>query len=137
MNKELNIDLVRNAMDSKGLNQKKLAETIDVSRTIVTNWFKGDKFPIGAFLGENLQNFTNHEFDLKEGDIIYIFSDGYADQFGGPDGRKFMYKPFRELLISIHEKPMDEQKEILYETLTQWRGDEVQIDDILVIGIRI
>jgi phosphoserine phosphatase RsbU/P len=98
---------------------------------------KGDKFPIGAFLGEDLQKFTNHEFELKKGDIFYIFSDGYADQFGGPDGRKFMYKPFRELLMKIHKEPMERQKEILYETLTQWRGDEVQVDDIIVIGIRI
>lgn len=98
---------------------------------------KGDKFPIGAFLNEDLQEFSNHEIDLKKGDIVYIFSDGYADQFGGPNGRKFMYKPFRELLLDIHEKPMKEQKEILYETLTQWRGNEVQVDDILVIGVRI
>lgn len=98
---------------------------------------KGDKFPVGSFYGEELQEFTNHEFNLEKGDVIYIFSDGFADQFGGPDGRKYMYKPFRELLISIHEKPMEEQKQILHETLIEWQGDEVQVDDILVIGVRI
>ncbi|MCK4664557.1 MAG: SpoIIE family protein phosphatase [Bacteroidales bacterium] len=98
---------------------------------------KGDKFPIGAFIDENIQEYTNHDIDIQEGDIIYIFSDGYADQFGGPDSRKFMYKPFRELLIKIHNKPMDEQKEILEKVLSDWKGNETQVDDILVIGIKI
>jgi serine phosphatase RsbU (regulator of sigma subunit) len=71
----------------------------------------GDKFPIGAFVGEELQQFTNHEWQLQEGDIIYLFTDGYADQFGGPKGKKFKYKQLEELLLSVCNKPFAEQKE--------------------------
>lgn len=97
----------------------------------------GDKFPIGVFVGEELQLFTNHEFELEKGDCIYIFTDGYADQFGGPKGKKFKYKQFHDLLINNHKKPFEEQKKILERTMEDWMGDLEQIDDILLIGIRI
>jgi len=96
-----------------------------------------DKFPIGGFMEEELRQFTSHKIDVYEGDIIYIFSDGYADQFGGPKDRKFMIKRFRELLLKIHKEPMAEQKEILNQIIEDWRGDGPQIDDILVIGIKL
>ncbi len=98
---------------------------------------KGDKFPIGAFVGENLLKFTNHEWELQRGDIIYIFSDGYADQFGGPKGKKFKYKPFQQVLLDNHMKPLIEQKEILNQTFENWRGNLEQVDDVLIIGIKI
>lgn len=98
---------------------------------------KGDKFPIGAFLDEDLRKFTNHELDLKDGDVLYIFSDGYIDQFGGESGRKFLIKNFRNLLIEIHQKDLNEQKQILTETLNDWKKGYPQIDDILVIGIKV
>jgi len=94
-----------------------------------------DKQPIGAF--DNRKNFTNHSIKLKSGDHIYIFSDGYSDQFGGPKGKKFLYKRFQELLLSIHAKPMKEQKEILDKTIMDWKGNYEQLDDILVIGVKI
>ncbi|HEX8514950.1 MAG TPA: two-component regulator propeller domain-containing protein [Bacteroidia bacterium] len=97
----------------------------------------GDKFPIGAFVGEELQKFTNHEWEIQKGDCIYIFTDGFADQFGGPKGKKFKYKPFQELLLSIHALPMAEQKEILQRTNEEWQGALEQVDDVLVIGLRI
>jgi ligand-binding sensor domain-containing protein/serine phosphatase RsbU (regulator of sigma subunit) len=97
----------------------------------------GDKFPIGAFVGEELQQFTNHEWQLQEGDIIYLFTDGYADQFGGPKGKKFKYKQLEELLLSVCNKPFAEQKEQLEKTIEEWRGELEQVDDILVIGIKI
>ncbi|MCB8994592.1 MAG: SpoIIE family protein phosphatase [Bacteroidales bacterium] len=97
---------------------------------------KADKFPIGGYMGEKLRNFTNNEMDLKKGDVIYLFSDGYADQFGGEDDSKFLIKRFRDLLLKIHNEPMNEQKDILNQIHEDWRGDSVQIDDILVIGIR-
>jgi serine phosphatase RsbU (regulator of sigma subunit) len=97
----------------------------------------GDKFPIGAFVGEELQLFTNHEWEIQKNDCIYIFTDGYADQFGGPKGKKFKYKQFQQLLLQIHEKPMTEQKEILQRANEDWQGELEQVDDILVIGIRI
>lgn len=98
---------------------------------------KGNKYPIGAYVGEELQHFSTHDIDYQAGDTLYMFSDGYADQFGGPDNRKFMYKKFRELLLSIQDKTMDEQKIILEERFANWKGDEEQIDDVLVIGIRL
>jgi serine phosphatase RsbU (regulator of sigma subunit) len=77
------------------------------------------------------------EIELKKGDCLYNSSDGYPDQFGGPDGRKFMTKRFKQLLLDIHKKPMIDQKQILDKTIDEWRGDIEQIDDIIVIGVRI
>ena len=96
---------------------------------------KPDKQPIGNY--QDAQPFTHHEFDLKKGDVIYTFSDGYPDQFGGPKGKKFMYKSFRNLLTEIHTKPMDEQHNILIQTFNDWKGNIEQIDDVCVIGVRI
>ncbi|HEY6159820.1 MAG TPA: SpoIIE family protein phosphatase [Bacteroidia bacterium] len=98
---------------------------------------KANKFPIGIFLGREARNFTNHKIGLEKGDVLYIFSDGYADQFGGPKGKKFMANQFRNLLMQIHHLPMEEQKEMLDRTLETWKGSEEQVDDILVIGVRI
>ncbi len=97
----------------------------------------GDKFPIGAFVGEELQKFSNHEYELVKGDCIYIFTDGFADQFGGPKGKKYKYKQFESILMTNHQLPMDKQQVILSKTINDWMGDLEQIDDILVIGIRI
>ncbi|HEY6161351.1 MAG TPA: SpoIIE family protein phosphatase, partial [Bacteroidia bacterium] len=99
--------------------------------------YAADKFPVGAFLGEEMRIFNNHEVPLQEGDTIYLFSDGYADQFGGPRGKKFKYKQLKELLLSINEKNMDEQREILRRRIEEWRGKLEQVDDILVIGVRV
>jgi serine phosphatase RsbU (regulator of sigma subunit) len=94
-----------------------------------------DKMPIGGF---ELQGkaFTDHRIQLQKGDVVYIFSDGYADQFGGPRGKKFLYRRFRELLVEIHGMPMERQKIMLLEALNQWKGAHEQVDDILVIGMR-
>lgn len=99
--------------------------------------YKGDKFPIGAYEGSLPQLFTRTEFDLRKGDMIYIFSDGYADQFGGPDDKKFTTRKFKQLLLDIHNKPTEQQQQLLDDTLSRWRGDAEQVDDILIIGIRI
>ncbi|MDX9769005.1 MAG: SpoIIE family protein phosphatase [Tenuifilaceae bacterium] len=98
---------------------------------------KGDKFPIGAFFRGNAGAFTNHTVKVNRNDIVYVFSDGFADQFGGPDNFKFLTKRFRELLIQIHQKPLAEQYEILDSTLRDWVGSLEQVDDITVIGIKI
>ncbi len=107
---------------------------------------KGDTMPIGFPLEDMKTNFTTQTFDIAEGDMIYTFSDGYADQFGGPNGKKFMYKQFKEVLISITQLPVDEQKIKLSETFNNWINfkDENgttfeydQIDDVLIIGIKI
>lgn len=98
---------------------------------------KADKSPIGAFMDETIHNFTNHRIDLLPGDTLYMFSDGYADQFGGPTGKKFKYKNFKELVLSIHKNKMADQCSILDHTIEAWRGDLEQVDDIMVMGIRI
>jgi serine phosphatase RsbU (regulator of sigma subunit) len=97
---------------------------------------KADKMPIGIYIKEK-ESFTKHELDLQEGDTIYTFSDGYVDQFGGENGRKFMSKPFKRLLLSIQDKSMAEQKDILEKNIMEWRGDIPQVDDIIVLGVRI
>jgi phosphoserine phosphatase RsbU/P len=99
--------------------------------------YKADRFPIGVFESEKPQKFTNNEIDLKEGDCLYLFSDGYHDQFGGPENKKFMSKRFDELLVEISNKPMEVQKEMLIRRFTAWKGNNDQVDDILVIGIKI
>ncbi len=98
--------------------------------------YSGNKFPVGAFVGEQ-QQFTNHEIKLQKGDSLYIFSDGYADQFGGPRGKKFKYKPFQKLVLGLQGKPMSEQREVLNKTIMDWKGNLEQLDDILVIGVRV
>jgi len=97
---------------------------------------KADRMPIGYHIKIDTP-FTMQEIDLQKGDCLYNSSDGYPDQFGGPDERKFMTKRFKQLLLDIHQKPMAEQKQILDKTIDEWRGDIEQIDDIIVIGVRI
>ncbi len=98
---------------------------------------KPDKFSIGGLQSETERKFTNHKIGLSKGDSIYIFSDGYADQFGGVGGKKFMTKNFKSLLLNTHSKPMVEQKHILKQAMKEWKGERYQVDDVLVIGIRI
>lgn len=98
---------------------------------------KADKMPIGIYIKKE-KPFTNHEIEVKKGDILYTYSDGYVDQFGGDEGRKFLSKRFKKLLLEIHDKSMDEQKQILDHTIEQWHGEKFeQLDDILVIGTKI
>jgi len=97
---------------------------------------KADRMPVG--IHERMDRpFTNNKFTIMKGDIFYILSDGYIDQFGGPKGKKFMTKRFKELILKIHKLPMGEQSRILEEELLKWRGDIEQIDDIIIIGIRV
>ncbi|PCJ84380.1 MAG: hypothetical protein COA57_09275 [Flavobacteriales bacterium] len=98
--------------------------------------FKADRQPIGYFSDE-LKPFTKHEIQLQKGDLLYTFSDGYQDQFGGPKGKKFKAKMFKELLVSIKDKPMEKQKTIIDQKIEEWKGDLEQVDDICIIGVRI
>ncbi len=86
---------------------------------------------------EDPKPFTTHTLELQKNDTIYIFSDGYKDQFGGVDGKKFKSSKFKELLLSIQHKNMDQQKEIIIQTFDKWKGNLYQIDDICVIGVKI
>ncbi|MCX6296778.1 MAG: tetratricopeptide repeat protein [Bacteroidetes bacterium] len=96
--------------------------------------------PTKAAIGgttENDQEFKSHTIELKKHDMIYVFTDGFADQFGGESGKKFMTKRFKDLLLSIHNKPIPEQEALLEKSLNDWKKDISQVDDILVLGIRI
>mgnify|MGYP000294525967 CR=1 FL=1 len=97
---------------------------------------KADKFAIGSF-EPMTKTYNQHTLKLQKGDVIYLFSDGYADQFGGERGKKFLYNRFREHLLTVHQKPMNEQKDYLERTMHEWQGSFEQVDDILVIGVRI
>ncbi len=95
---------------------------------------KGDKIIIG--MNPTAEKYVDHEIDIMEGDICYLFSDGYVDQFGGLEKKKFMYRRFRYLLLTIHNFPVNDQKSILEENLRTWMGISDQIDDIMVIGFK-
>lgn len=97
--------------------------------------YKGDSMPIGIYETED-QSFTNHEINFQTNDMIYMFSDGYIDQLGGVNRKTFRSENFKKLLINIHQMPVYEQKVILEEKLDEWRGNIEQIDDILVVGLR-
>ncbi len=99
---------------------------------------KGDRNSVGLDQPEKSDNeFTNHTMHLKPGDIIYMFSDGFADQFGGPEGKKYKYRRFRHLLLALHHLPMTRQHDFLYRSIMEWKGNLDQVDDILVIGMKI
>ncbi|MCK5029335.1 MAG: response regulator [Bacteroidales bacterium] len=97
---------------------------------------KGDRMPVSIHQNAH-KSFKNHEIDFEENDIIYIFSDGYYDQIGGPKNRKFMSRNFQTLLMDIHKKPMEIQQQMLDKAFEDWKGDNIQLDDILVIGIKL
>lgn len=96
---------------------------------------KANKQPIGAYFDR--KSFITHYFQLEKGDSIYVFSDGFADQFGGPKGRKYMYKPFKRKLLEVQEKDMSEQRIILNSEIENWMKNFEQIDDICLVGVRV
>jgi len=103
---------------------------------------KGNRMPIGGLQREVERCFTVHEFNIESPSTIYIYSDGFQDQFGGEKGKKFLSKKFKQLLYENHELPMEDQQQLLAHTFEKWIGDdtqtpETQIDDVLVIGFRI
>ncbi len=115
------------------------SEKVESEKTVENSFqldeLKGDKMPIAIHV--RMDEFSLQEYKLKRGDTIYMFSDGFADQFGGPDGKKFMYKRLKELFLSINTNPMSKQKEIIEKELSEWIGKGEQIDDVTVIGIKI
>lgn len=96
---------------------------------------KANKQPIGKT--DDPKPFTTHTFPLKQANCLYLFTDGYADQFGGPQGKKLKYKNLEALLLSLASSPMEMQKKMLEDKVKEWQGDLLQVDDILIIGIKI
>ena len=101
------------------------------------NIIKGSKLTVGSMEEEKVEPPINHSIKLKKGDCFYIFSDGYADQFGGKDNKKFKTSKFQELLISLNGKSMQEQEKSLFQAFKDWKGNNEQVDDVLIIGIRV
>ncbi len=97
--------------------------------------YKANKQPIGEF--DNRQSFINHKIQLQEGDCIFLFSDGYADQFGGPKGKKFKLKTLKNLFVNIAHLPPIKQKEELEKAFNDWKGNIEQLDDVCLIGVKI
>lgn len=98
---------------------------------------RGDSFPVGHYMEEKYNHFTTTELNINRGDTIYLFSDGIADQFGGPKGKKFKYRQLKEKLLSYSGLSFKEQKKLIRSDFLDWKGEQEQIDDILVIGIQL
>ncbi len=98
---------------------------------------KGDKKSIGSYTEDEIISYKNNEIPVRSGDCAYIFTDGFADQFGGPEGKKFMYKQMKDALLSVCKRPMQEQQLLISARFDQWKGNLEQVDDVLVMGVRI
>jgi serine phosphatase RsbU (regulator of sigma subunit) len=96
---------------------------------------KADKMPVGQ--GEKQDPFTLFTINCQRGDVLYIYTDGFADQFGGPKGKKFKYKQLDELLVHNSSLPVSEQLSILTDTFNAWKGELEQVDDVLIAGLKI
>lgn len=125
------IDLKKNKLEYAGANRP-----LYLVRDGEVQIIRPDRMPIGIYEQDPVP-FEEHSLELKKGDCLYLFSDGYVDQLGGPLRKTFRVKRFRKLLVKIQEQSMDAQKQILLKKLEEWQGEVEQIDDILVIGIRI
>lgn len=97
--------------------------------------YKGDSMPVGIHIHND--DFTNHMIKLEKGDIVYLFTDGFIDQFGGPNDKKYLAKRLRELLLFNAHLPLEEQKQIIYSTFENWKGYNYQVDDVTMIGLKI
>jgi len=94
-----------------------------------------DKMPIGS--GDKMESFKRFDVPYKKGDMFYIFTDGFADQFGGPKGKKFMNKQLQEIILENYKAPLKEQEQIIKTTFENWKGDLEQVDDVCIIGIKL
>ena len=96
---------------------------------------RANKQPIGGYVKR--EPFTNHLIQLQKGDSVFVFSDGYADQFGGPKGKKFKYSALKELLTSNIHLEMSDLQSILFQNFENWKGDLEQVDDVCIIGLKV
>jgi serine phosphatase RsbU (regulator of sigma subunit) len=132
----MDIALCKVNMDTREVEYAGAHRPLYIMRNGTMEEVKGNKFPIGGGIFKNQTNFTNTKLTLKKGDSIYFSSDGYPDQFGGPEGRKFGPKRVREIIERVHKMPMLEASKIFDQEWESWRGDTKQTDDVLLIGIK-
>jgi len=128
------IDTKKNQMQYSGA-YNPLYIVKEVNGVPELNEIKADRMPVGIHYGKE-KDFTNHEIQIEMGDTFYIFSDGFADQIGGKENRKFLSRNFKKLLLEIYTLPIDEQKEVLCKTINEWMDGKDQLDDILIMGIK-
>jgi PAS domain S-box-containing protein len=130
-------DVVRNDLISLNLRNERECYRYSNFEDTAFIEIRPDKMPIGIHIREK-PSFTNHQIQLRDNDVFYLFSDGYVDQLGGDTGRKFLKKRFRTLLINNYTKPFEQQSDIFEEVIEKWQGFEYnQIDDILVMGFKV
>ncbi len=134
-NDGMDISLIRLNLHTKELQWAGANNPLYIIRENQLEEYKPDKQPIGY--NYKMTDFTNHVFSCSVGDYICIFTDGFADQFGGPKGKKYKYNTLKEKLLHIYQKPLVEQKQLFTQEFEQWKGDLQQVDDICIIGMRI
>jgi serine phosphatase RsbU (regulator of sigma subunit) len=125
-------DLEHNRLEFAGANRPLI-----LIRRFEMESIRPDKLPIGGFFPEENRKFSKQVLNIEKGDRIYLYSDGYADQFGGTDGKKIMTRKFKDLILSIHDSPMRSQEQTLENFFENWRGRYEQVDDVLVLGIQV
>lgn len=133
----MDLAICRIDKDRKQLEYSGANNPIYIVRDNQVQEIKANKFPIGSYNEGEKKEFTNHRIDLQKDDMVYVFSDGYADQFGGPKGKKFMYKQFRQILAEVATLNVEKQREKLNTTIENWMQNQEQIDDILVMGVKV
>jgi len=119
----------------KFLNNEKLVQLISLFLNIFQQSFALNKQPIGKF--DDRLPYTQNKIEITKGDTLYLFTDGFADQFGGEKGKKLTKAKFKEKLVSIHTKPLSEQREELFTFLESYKGKLEQVDDICVIAVKV
>ena len=140
------IDFEKNTLQYSGANNplwilKEISESEVVEAREVANEthiikeYKATKQPVGNF--PLREKFGTQNLALNKGDIVYVFTDGFADQFGGVRGKKFKYKPFKKLILDNQNLEMEVQKDVIQDSFTTWKGELEQIDDVCIIGVRI
>ncbi|MDP1802076.1 MAG: SpoIIE family protein phosphatase [Bacteroidota bacterium] len=146
LHQTFNEDTVKDGMDVTllAINKKEkevmfagAMNSIYVVSENVLSEYKGNKFPVGAFIEDKPQNFTSQKITLKPNDIVYLFTDGFPDQFGGASGKKLKYKPMKDILTAISGLPVAEQKERVSKAFLDWKGDYEQVDDVCLIGVKV
>lgn len=132
----MDISLCKINMEKREVQYAGAHRPLYIIRNGVLDEIKGDKFPIGGGIFKNQTNFTSSTFQLNTGDSIFFCSDGFCDQFGGPQGRKFGTRQLKDIICKIHTMPMKEAMQVFDEQWVSWKGDQKQTDDVLLMGVK-